>query len=123
MILADTTIWVDHLRHVDQHLQELLDAGQVVMHPFIIGELALGHIRQRKLILATLEQMPAVHIADPEEVLLMIEHWQLVAMGIGYVDTHLLASTLTTPDCRLWTRDGRLGKTAARLGIAAEGAN
>lgn len=123
MILADTTVWVDHLRSASSLLHQLLDAEQVLMHPFVIGELALGHIRQRRLILTTLEELPAIHISDPEEVLTLIEQRKLVAIGIGYVDTHLLASTITTPGCQLWTRDRRLAEIAARLGVAANPAN
>ncbi len=89
------------------------------MHPFVVGELTLGHFRERELILSSLVAMPSIHIADPEEILLFIELRQLVAIGIGYVDVHLLASVMTTKSCRLWTRDKRLGAVATRLKIAA----
>jgi predicted nucleic acid-binding protein len=117
MILADTSVWIDHFHRSDQRLQELLDHDEVLMHPFVVGELALGHFRERELILSSLVAMPSIHIADPEEILLFIEQRQLVA--IGYVDVHLLASVMTTKSCRLWTRDKRLGAVATRLKIAA----
>ena len=123
MILADTTIWIDYLRHSNQRMRELLEADEVVMHPFVVGELALGHIRQRHLILDDLQHMPTVLISDPEEVLVFIERKQLVALGIGYVDTHLLTSALSTDNCLLWTADKRLGKLASRLGIAVDPIN
>jgi predicted nucleic acid-binding protein len=123
MILADTTVWIDHLRSANSLLHDLLDAEQLLIHPFIIGELALGHIRRRRLILATLEELPAIHISDPEEVLTLIEQRKLVAIGIGYVDAHLLASTITTPGCQLWTRDRRLAAVADGLGVAANPVN
>lgn len=123
MILADTTVWIDHLRRSDPLLQQMLDADQVLMHPFVIGELALGHLHQRELILATLAELPAVHISDPEDILVLIGRKHLIAVGVGYVDVHLLASVLTTDECHLWTRDKRLARIAARLGVGANPVN
>lgn len=119
MILADTSVWADHLRLSEPILAELLVRGEVVMHPFVLGEIALGYIRKRSQWMLALSELPAVHVADPEEVLQMIEQRKLVAQGVGYVDVHLLATTLTSPGVRLWSRDRRLRDMASEFGIAA----
>lgn len=119
MILADTSVWADHLRLSEPILAELLVRGEVVMHPFVLGEIALGHIRKRSQWMLALSELPAVHVADPEEVLQMIEQRKLVAQGVGYVDVHLLATTLTSRGVRLWSRDKRLRDMASEFGIAA----
>ena len=119
MILADTSIWVDHLRANDCGLAGLLSAEQVVMHPFVIGEIALGHLPQRQAILSDLQSLPELMLATDEEALLLIDSHRLFGRGIGYVDAHLLASVRLTPETRLWTRDGRLHAVAAELGLAA----
>jgi hypothetical protein len=100
-----------------------LDEGEVVMHPFVLGELALGHLHPRQSIIADLLELPTIHVADPEEVLLLIERQELVAVGLGYIDVHLLAATAATDGCRLWTRDKRMDRIATRLGIAADPLN
>ncbi len=123
MILADTSVWADHLRRSEPLLSELIESGDLLMHPFVIGEIALGHMRNRAAILEALQNLPSAHIAEPEEVIALIEQRELVAVGIGYVDAHLLASTLTSWDCRLWTRDKRLAAAAGRLGIATAPVN
>jgi predicted nucleic acid-binding protein len=120
MILADTSIWVDHLRHGDALMEVMLDADQIVAHPFVIGEIALGYMPKRAEILESLQALPALAIVSPDEVLHFVEQQQLIATGIGYVDTHLLASIILTDDCRLWTRDKRLAAIAERLGVAAD---
>lgn len=119
MILVDTSVWVDHLRKGDQVLARLLDATQVLSHPFIVGELALGDLRQGDLILKTLQDLPRAIVASPEEVLHFIETSALAGSGIGYVDAHLLAATQLTADAVLWTRDKQLLNVAERLGLAA----
>lgn len=119
MILADTSIWADHLRQSDARLAELLADSQIFMHAFVLGEIALGFLRQRASILALMQELPAMHTAEPEEVLSLINAQKLVGAGIGYVDAHLLASSLVTPNCQLWTRDKRLHNVASRLGVAA----
>ena len=90
------------------------------MHPFVLGEIALGYIRKRADWLLRLSELPTIHVAEPEEVLYLIEQQDLVAIGVGYIDVHLLAAAHTTPDCLLWTRDKALGRIANRLGVAAE---
>jgi hypothetical protein len=120
MILADISIWADHLHRSESRLIDLIEAGELLMHPFVLGEIALGYLRKRTAVLGALHDLASSHIAEPEEVIALIEHKQLVASGIGYVDVHLLAAVLTTRECQLWTRDRRLGLVAAKLGIAAE---
>ena len=119
MILADTSIWVGHLRGGDATLVRLLEAGQVLTHPFVIGELALGVLRQRDAILHALADLPPAAIASDDDVLGFVAANALSGVGIGWVDAHLLAATRLTPEGRLWTRDKALGKAAARLGLDA----
>ena len=92
MILVDTSIWVEHLRHGDARLRGLLDRGEVLGHPWVAGELALGHLRQRREVLGLLARLPQAVVADPEEVLVLVDREQLAGLGIGYVDVHLLAA-------------------------------
>ena len=120
MILVDTSVWVDHLRARDAALVGLLDAGEVLGHPFVLGELALGSLRQRKLVLTSLEDLPQASVATDPEVLNFVERQRLYGFGIGYVDAHLLAAARLTPDASLWTRDRRLHEAAVRLGVAAK---
>ena len=119
MILADTSIWIDHLRRSDQALVSLLHRGQVLSHPYILGEVALGHLRQRKAIVSDLKNLPQATVARDDEVLGMIDRWALFGQGIGYVDAHLLASIPLSPGTLLWTRDKRLRAVAVSLGLHA----
>lgn len=121
MILVDTSVWVDHLRTGSPELTRLLDAGQVLGHPFVTGELALGHLRQRAAILTALADLPQAVAATDAEVLGFIDRHALAGQGIGYVDAHLLAATRLTPEAGFWTADRRLRDVAARLGLAAAG--
>lgn len=116
MILVDSSIWIDHLRHNNVKLQALLEAGQVLTHSFIIGELALGNLRQRTIILSSLRNLPLVVQANDEEVCSFIEQHTLAGRGIGYIDAHLLASAQLAA-APLWTRDKRLHAVAAKLGL------
>lgn len=119
MILADTSVWVDHLRTGDEDLAKLLANGQIVSHPFIIGELALGGLENRS-VLRDLENLPSIVKATDLEVRTLIERQGLSGSGIGWVDAHLLASVLLTPGAALWTRDNRLASAAARLRVASD---
>jgi len=119
VILADTSIWIDHLRIGDSELIGLLHDGHVLAHPWVSGELALGHLAQRSEILGLLHNLPQATLATDVEVFKLIENRQLFGLGIGYVDAHLLAATLLTPDARLWTRDKRLATIAVRHGLAS----
>lgn len=120
MILADTSIWTDHLRATDAALVRLLEAGQVLAHAFVSGELALGSLRQRDIILDSLADLPQALVATDQEVLHFIGTNVLFGLGIGYVDVHLLASARLTPDATLWTRDKRLHAVAKQHGLAAD---
>ncbi len=119
MILVDSSVWVDHLRHGDPILTQLLDERNILSHPFVIGELALGSLKQRDLILEALRGLPKALVARDEEVHRFIEQHKLFGIGIGYVDAHLLAGTLLTAGARFWTRDKRLRDAASRLNIEA----
>lgn len=118
MILVDSSVWVDHLRHGDPVLAQRLNRGAVFTHPFIIGEIALGSLRQRDTVLAALRGLPAATVAGDDEVHAFIERQSLYSLGIGYIDAHLLAAARLTPGLRLWTRDRRLHAAALRLGLA-----
>lgn len=119
MILVDTSIWIDHLRTRDEQLTQLLEAGQVLAHPFVTGELALGNLRNRDAVLGALQNMPQAAVATEPEVLRFIGEKGLFGLGIGYIDAHLLAAVLLTPGSLLWTRDKRLLAASSRLSIAA----
>jgi predicted nucleic acid-binding protein len=121
VILVDTSVWIDHLRSGDTILTGLLDDDQVLAHPFIIGELALGNLRQRETLLADLRNLPQALAASDAEVLHFIQREGLFGIGIGYLDSHLLAATRLTQDASLWTRDKRLSAAAERLSLAARG--
>ena len=118
MILVDSTVWIDHLRAGDNALIALLEVGAIATHPFVIGEIALGHLRQRSLVLHTLSKLPQIMVAADAEVLAFIEAQNLVGLGIGYIDAHLLAATQLIAGTALWTRDKRLHRIAATLGLA-----
>lgn len=119
MILVDTSVWVDHLRTGNPTLSGLLDKRLVLAHPFVIGELALGHLRQRALVLNALSDQPRSSVATDTEVLDFIDRHALFGRGIGYVDAHLLAAVRLTPDSALWTYDTRLLDVAIQLSLAA----
>lgn len=119
-VLVDTCVWIDHLGPGDPLMADLLEKERVIMHPFVLGEIALGSIRQRSKLLADLRRLPrAIHLAD-SDVVLAIEFQQLYGTGIGYVDAHLAASTLVMDGVVLWTRERKLRAVAERLGIAAK---
>jgi len=119
VILVDTSVWVDHLRADDSRLVSLLQTGQVLTHPFVIGEIALGNLKQRQAVLGALTNLPQAAIARDGEVLEFIGRNQLAGTGLGYVDAHLLASALLTPETTILTRDKRLRGAAIRLQLAA----
>jgi hypothetical protein len=115
MILADTSVWVDHLRRTNSDFAQLLEEGEILSHPFIVGELALGYLDPRDLILRNLRDLRRSVVASHDEVLNFINQERLFGLGIGYVDAHLLASTRLTDGAVLWTRDVRLHRVAQRL--------
>ncbi|QHE91390.1 PIN domain-containing protein [Pandoraea fibrosis] len=120
MILVDTSVWIDHLRAGDATLVQLLETGRVLAHPYVIGELALGSLKNRDVVISTLRDLPRVAVATDDEVLRFIGEQTLFGLGIGYVDAHLLAATRLTPGAAIWTRDKRLAATAERLSLAAK---
>jgi len=118
MILADTSIWVDYFRKGNAEMEERLRNGQIAMHPFIVAEIALGSLRDRRKKLDDMEALLEVKVAQLGEVRHMIEAHALHSKGIGLTDAHLLASCLMTSGTKLWTRDGAMEKSAGGLGIA-----
>lgn len=118
MILVDSSVWVDHLRAGEPSLVELLNNSQVLMHPFVVGELACGNLKNRKVVLSLLQDLPTVPVATDEEVLFFIERHGLMGRGIGYVDAHLLAAVVLAGTEQLWTRDKRLGSVAGAMRLA-----
>jgi predicted nucleic acid-binding protein len=118
VILVDTSVWVDHLRSGKTALAVALNSGQVLMHPFVLGELACGNLKNRKQVLALLGKLPCAPTATDAEVMAFIEQRTLMGRGIGYVDVHLLAATALAGTARLWSTDKRLAAVAAELDLA-----
>lgn len=118
MILVDSSVWIEHLRHDLHELRRVLLAGEVIAHPMVIGELAMGNLRLRETILGYLRDLPQAKVATDDETLDFISRERLHGLGIGYIDAHLIAATLLTRGARLWTLDRRLAELALRLGVA-----
>lgn len=121
MILVDTSVWINHFRHGDHLLADLLSTGQVLIHPFVRGELALGNLKPRSEILQLLSDLPHATVVEENELLHFVESRKLMGLGIGLIDAHLLASALLDA-CMLLTRDKRLLAIAGKLKIAYSGA-
>lgn len=121
MILVDTSVWIDHLRAGDEELAALLNSTQVLMHSFVVGELACGNLHNRETVLRLLQDLPQAPLASDAEVLFFIERHRLMGRGMGYIDAHLLAATALADPARLWTRDRRLAAAACDLGLAYGG--
>jgi predicted nucleic acid-binding protein len=117
MILVDTSVWVDHFRGRNQSLTPHLIAGEVLTHPFVIGELACCHIKNRAEVISLLKKLPQAAVASDDEVLGVIEAHRLMGRGLGWIDVHLLASAALTATV-LWTADRRLNLAAAALNVA-----
>ena len=120
MILVDSSVWIDHLRRRDAELVALLEAGVVMCHPFVVGELACGHLPDRKNFLAELANLPSAPVATHDEALAFLDCHALTGRGIGWVDAHLLASAYLAGHAPLLTRDKRLRAIAGELGIAVQ---
>lgn len=118
MVLVDTSVWIDHLRCKEPLLVNLLGNSQVLGHPFVRGELALGNLPQRQSILGLLDNLPQAPVAFTDEINSFIETHTLFGLGIGLVDVHLLASAQLAVNAQLWTRDKRLLAVAARFNLA-----
>ena len=116
MILVDTSVWIAHFRVGRSKLGDLLSQVVVMVHPFVVGELACGNLKRRARILIDLEALPAAASATHEEVMRLVEVRKLWGLGIGWIDAHLLASALLS-NCQLWTLDGKLARAAAAVGV------
>jgi predicted nucleic acid-binding protein len=120
MVLVDTSVWIDHFRRGDLRLAGFLDRGNAVMHPFVLGELTLGHLSGIAEVIDDLRRLPKAAVANTDEVLEFIVDRKLPGSGIGYVDVHLLAAAALVPETLVWTRDRRLLAAAQSLSLAAE---
>jgi predicted nucleic acid-binding protein len=118
MVLVDTSVWIDHLRSNEPRLARLLTQNSVLSHPFVRGELALGNLRQRQIILSALDNLPQAPLVFADEINFFIETHELFGLGIGLIDAHLLASVQLLGNTQLWTRDKRLLAVAMRLNLA-----
>jgi predicted nucleic acid-binding protein len=116
MVLANTSVWVSHLRHGNSKLQELLEARKVVSHPFIVGELACGNISNRVEIISLMQSLPMLDVVENEELLLFIEHKKMMGTGLGFVDVHLMAAAVLAA-IPLWTQDKKLKQACSQLNI------
>ncbi len=119
MILADTSVWIDHFRSADPRLTEMLYQNLVTMHPWVVGELACGNLRDRKKTLSFLRELPSASVVSGDEVLELIERHKLMGKGIGLIDTQLIASAAIDSH-ELWTNDLRQLRIAQSLGIVAK---
>jgi hypothetical protein len=117
VILADTSVWVDHVRRRNPDLTDLLDAGEILTHSFVIAEVAMGNLPRRPTFLEAMDKLRRAATASDREAISLMERERLYGLGIGFVDLHLLASTRLTPSATLWTRDRRLREIARRLGV------
>ena len=116
MVLVDTSVWVEHLRSGNIGLENLLNEGHVVCHPFIVGELACGNLSNRAEILSLLQALPLADHAEHEEVMHFIENYSLMGKGLGYIDMHLIVSALLT-EVPIWTLDKKLRAVSSKLGL------
>ena len=119
-VLADTSIWIDHFRRSDRRLMQFLDNGDVVMHPFVIGELALGTVPKLAAMMDDLRDLPKAVVANADEILRFVADRKLSGSGIGYVDAHLLAAAALAPETFVWTRDKPLHAVALSMSLAAD---
>jgi predicted nucleic acid-binding protein len=120
LVLLDSSIWIDHLREPDRLLSQLLGRREVLMHPLVLGEIAMGNMKSRAIRLEFLSSLPPAEIAEHEDVLELVHEQHLYGTGLGFVDAHLLATARLFPQTPLWTRDKRLLTAARKLGVAFE---
>lgn len=118
MILVDTSVWIDHFRAAEPQLGNLLANNQVLAHPYVIGEIALGSVAKRADVLRHLTNLPAATTASHPEVMTFIDRHRLANTGVGYVDACVLAAAALTPGAALWSRDKNLRAAATRCGLA-----
>jgi predicted nucleic acid-binding protein len=120
VILADTSVWIQHLRASDRRLIDALEASRVCIHPFVIGEIACGNLQNRTELLELLAHLPSASVASDAEALVFLEQHALMGRGIGFIDVHLLASAALSA-AALWTHDRRLAVVSTELGLALSG--
>ena len=120
MVLVDTSVWVNHFRHGGPQLAQSLEDGLVLMHPFVLGEIACGNLQKRSQVLSDLQALPLAVSAEHSEVMHLLERHKLYGSGLSWIDVHLLASSLLS-HCRLWTLDSRLARAAATLRLRHSG--
>jgi predicted nucleic acid-binding protein len=118
MILVDTSVWIDHFHKRVETLAALLEEQQVLLHPWVLGELACGTLTHRTEVLSLLGDLPAAFVASDAEAMALIENHKLMGRGLGWIDMNLIASTLIAEGGSLWTRDKRLRQVASNLGVA-----
>jgi predicted nucleic acid-binding protein len=114
VILVDTSIWVNHLRRHDAVLAAHLEAGEVLCHPYVIGEIGLGVLKQRREVLELLAALPSASMVSHDEAMTFVEQRRLAGLGVGWVDIHLAASAVVSR-AKLWTADRRLANVARVL--------
>lgn len=119
-LLADSSVWIDHIRKPNEALARALRRRRILTHPFVIGEIGMGSIARRTEILAALARLRPATTAGLGEVMELVERHRLFGTGLGFIDAHLLAAALLTPETKLWTRDRRLRAAAERLEVAGE---
>lgn len=117
MILADTSVWIDHLRHTEGALVILLEQNAVLMHPMILGELACGNLRNRASLIGLWQNLPRITTATDEEAMQFLDIHELMGKGIGFIDVHLLCAVALENGAQLWTRDKRLAEIATGLAL------
>ena len=118
MILADTSVWIDHFRLGNAPLHRLLEQGEITCHPWIIGELACGNLRKRAEVLLLLSRLPQARLVSDDEVLALIDGRRLMGRGLGWIDAHLLCAAVIG-EVRLWTLDRKLEAAAELVGVSA----
>lgn len=117
MILVDTSVWIDHLRHSERRLLQLLESGTVLTHPLVIEEIACGHLRDRQKITALLHKLPSAPVATHAEVISLISNKTLYGVGLGAIDVHLIASAMLA-QVKIWSKDKALSRESTRLNVA-----
>lgn len=117
MILADTSVWIEHLRRGVPRLAAALDRGEITLHPFVIGEVACGNLRNRNATLALLGSLSSTPVASNAEAMEFLARRRLMGRGLGWIDIHLLAAVALSPGTRLWTIDSRLAEAATELDL------
>jgi len=118
MVLADSSIWADHIRNPHDQMEYLLATDRIAIHPYVLGELAMGNLPDRTRFLQKLADLPTARKAQDAEVMRLTESGNHFATGVGWIDMHLLAAVLLDDRLKLWTRDRRLNAAAARYGRA-----